>query len=885
MRRILLILLLLAIAAAATWTLLNWNSVTRGTMDPWQAVPQRAAVIIEIPDAWQSWDRFTHTSQLWGAIEELPAMAAMGRLMARTVERMENDAALKSALADVPLVISITRTGGDAVDVLFACAPKSSNGVPMQAFAELLNGNEATVAALSKGGIVQVRPDTSRTALSLTIQNGLWLLATSPAMMDEALLQLKSDPKQGVDTLLNAARKSLGAGSQAHVLVHAERTKALLNTWWSPGTVEELDLPSGWMAMDMETRSDAVLLSGLLLPDKDHGIVRSVSGQGVGRNDLSRWLPAEVCLWSAEHVEDAELFLRDLGIATEADISGIAPSLFNWVHGTIGRGRGVPTATGPAPQWFFFSTDDPARAEEALITDTPEGGADTMAYRGTRMTHLPLHNAHSKLLGTAYAELEQPWWSLLGNVVVFAADAGSLRTAIDAWLDGRTLAEDGRTSAWTQRIATNTGLDLRCDVARSWTAFGTGLKPLPAAEYAKQAEFMQQFGGFSIQLSPARNGQLNVAVGLQLAPLEERVSGVLWSTMVGPVTRKPELVRNHTNGTLEVLVQDTVHGLHLFSSTGKLLWSRALEGPIQGEVHQVDRFRNGKLQYLFNTADKLHLIDRNGKDVGDLPVRFPSQATAAIAVFDYDAQRDYRILVPAADGRVLNYNLDGSPVKGWGPKHLEVASGNPVQHIRIANKDHLLVVAGNGKLLLLDRRGEERGTSELDLGPSPELLAVQPGVDLGGTALIWRDATGAVHRSTLNGRTSILSDKGEGRTSLGAAGSDGEREIVRISGDTIMVQHTGKIVFMRAFGTILLGTSDVYILGNGTSAYGVVEPELDRVTLLNASGSELEGMPLQGATRFSIGDLNLDGQLELITVTKDGQLTAHRLPMASGSGR
>lgn len=250
MRRILLIILLLAIAGATIWTLLNWNSVVRGSMDPWQSVPQRAAVIIEVPDAWQTWDRFTHTSQLWGAIEQLPAMSAMGRLMARTNERMENDAALKSALANVPVLISITRTGGDVVDVLFVCAPKRSNGVPMQAFAELLNGNEATVAALSKGDIVQVKPDSSYSEFSLTVQNGLWMLATSPAMMDEALLQLKTDRSQ-TDTLLLAARNTLGAGPQAHVLVHTERAKALLNSWWTPGTVEQLDIPSGWIAMDL----------------------------------------------------------------------------------------------------------------------------------------------------------------------------------------------------------------------------------------------------------------------------------------------------------------------------------------------------------------------------------------------------------------------------------------------------------------------------------------------------------------------------------------------------------------------------------------------------------------------------------------------------------
>ena len=883
MRRILLIILLLAIAGATIWTLLNWNSVVRGSKDPWQSVPQRAAVIIEVPDAWQTWDRFTHTSQLWGAIEQLPAMSAMGRLMARTNERMENDAALKSALADVPVLISITRTGGDVVDVLFVCAPKRSNGVPMQAFAELLNGNEATVAALSKGDIVQVKPDSSYSEFSLTVQNGLWMLATSPAMMDEALLQLKTD-RSPTDTFLLAARNTLGAGPQAHVLVHTERAKALLNSWWTPGTVEQLDIPSGWIAMDLETRADAVLLSGLLLPNEDHGIVRTITGQGAGRNDLSRWLPAEVCSWSAEHIEDAELFLHDLGVAKDRDISAYAPPLFNWVHGTIGHGRGLPTTTGTTPQWFFFSTDDPTLAVEALTADPPEGGFDTITFRGKRITQLNLANGHAKLLGTAYAELERPWWCMLGNVAVFASEPSMVRTAVDAWIDGRTLAEDVRTSAWTQRIATNTGLDLRCDLARCWTAFGVGLKPGPSAEYAKQAEFMQQFGGVSIQLSPARHGQLNVAVGLQLAPLEERVSGLLWSTLIGPVTRKPDLVRNHTNGTQEVMVQDTLDRLHLIGSTGKVLWSRTLEGSILGEVHQVDRFRNGKLQYMFNTADRLYVIDRNGKDVGDLPVQFPSPATAPLAVFDYDEQRDYRVLVPVSDGRILNYGIDGTQVKGWEPQRLKVASANPVHHVRIKNKDYLLIADGSGGILLLDRRGEERGTSELDLGPSPELVAVQPGVDLMGTTLIWTDSTGRVNRATLGGTRAVLSEQGNGRTFLGTVGSDGEMDVVRISGDTISVHHGGKRVFMRSFGTPLAPVSDTYHFGEGTSAYGIVQPEMDRVTLVSSTGAEMEGMPVHGATRFSIGDLNLDGQLELITVTKDGHLVAHRLPFTTDGG-
>jgi len=158
-------------------------------------------------------------------------------------------------------------------------------------------------------------------------------------------------------------------------------------------------------------------------------------------------------------------------------------------------------------------------------------------------------------------------------------------------------------------------------------------------------------------------------------------------------------------------------------------------------------------------------------------------------------------------------------------------------------------------------------------------------VDLMGTTLIWRDTTGSVKRSTLAGGSTVLSDHVDGMVFMGAVGSDGEMDLVRINGDTIMVQHGGKTLFMRAIGTPLLPTPDVNHFGNGNVAYGIVEPELDRVTLLNSTGVELEGMPVQGATRFSIGDLNLDGQLELVTVTKDGHIVAHRLPFASDGGR
>ena len=105
-----------------------------------------------------------------------------------------------------------------------------------------------------------------------------------------------------------------------------------------------------------------------------------------------------------------------------------------------------------------------------------------------------------------------------------------------------------------------------------------------------------------------------------------------------------------------------------------------------GAVHQVDRFQNGKLQLLFNTTTRCYLIDRNGVDVSGFPYELGSPAPVPLSVFDYDGQRDYRVLIPTADGRILNLTLDGTPVKGWDPPKMGSTAIEVVHHLRVRNK-------------------------------------------------------------------------------------------------------------------------------------------------------------------------------------------------------
>ena len=871
MRRILTILILTGIVVAAGWTLYRWNGPLTSVKDPWSAIPTQAAVIIEVPDALSTWDQFTHTSQLWNAVEQVPGVAASGKLVAQLVAQLDADEAFSNSLKNVPVLIAILRDGGEQIGSLFILAPQTPDKGSVATIARILHADEN---ALASGTQLEVRPDTALPALSVRFANGLWMIASSSNVLDESEFQLDKNTSILSDSVLTRAIKTLGGGTDAHVLVHTGRLKSLMNTWWKPEVMEQFDLPVGWAALDLNSRPEALLLSGLFVPEIKHPALVALQNQGTQKITLSRVLPSAVNWMDVMQVKDPMRYLIDRWGNVEE--SSITTALFGWVNGTVTSARSS-TQKNTDEHWAVLQTSDTDLAQQSLVSLCADS-CDTLAYRGVQIMQLPVQDPYSKLLGDEYA-FQQPWWIMLGDAVVLSDDVNSLRKSIDGWNDGNTLAEEPRAIAWLEQIGAEAGRTIWCDVARATPMISKGLRNDPLRTFATYEPLWARFGGLSMQISPGQHGMQHIALGVQHAPMEASGTRELWSATVGPlIQRKPTILINHTNNTREVFVQGTDNKIHLVGSTGKQLWSRDVDGAIMGDVHQVDRFKNGKLQMLFNTADRIYLIDRNGKDVGGFPVPLTSNATAPLAVFDYDSKRDHRILLPTANGKIMNFTMDGVPVSGWDPSKLSSPSREAVRHVRIKNNDYLMVIDGEGNVLLLDRRGEQRERSPLVLKNATTVLNVLPGLDILTTRTIWRDTTGALFQSQLNGTTEQLASGGEGQLSLGNLADDGQFDLIRIVADSLIVTHTGKPVFTKTFGAPLWPEALLLKKGN-TMMIGVVIPSLDQVYLINDRGYPMDDMPLQGSLPFVIADLNRDGHDELITATADGVLMVYQLSL------
>jgi len=168
----------------------------------------------------------------------------------------------------------------------------------------------------------------------------------------------------------------------------------------------------------------------------------------------------------------------------------------------------------------------------------------------------------------------------------------------------------------------------------------------------------------------------------------------------------PQLVTNHTNNQKDIVVQDINNNLYLISNQGKVYWKKQLDGKILGDIEQIDTYKNGRLQFVFNTSKRLYVLDRNGKNVNNFPLKFKDEITQPLSVFDYDNKKKYRLIVTQGKS-IIMYDKNGDIVKGFKYKNAKNTISSQPKHFRIGRKDFIVFIHGN-KMEILDRVGDQR---------------------------------------------------------------------------------------------------------------------------------------------------------------------------------
>lgn len=358
-------------------------------------------------------------------------------------------------------------------------------------------------------------------------------------------------------------------------------------------------------------------------------------------------------------------------------------------------------------------------------------------------------------------------------------------------------------------------------------------------------------------------------------------NGAIWRIQLDTtIHNKPWFVINHDTNEEEVFVQDKTGNIYLIDKAGKLLWKRSISGLILGDVHQVDLYKNDKLQLIFNTQHEMYLIDRLGNDVEQFPIRLPADAASGMAVFDYDGKKNYRYFVGCENYKVYGYYPNGKPLPGWSPKPRVGTVVFPMQYATAGNKDFLIMQNIDGTLLFFDRRGDRRVRPvRLKSTFDQPFVIKQKGDD-------FELANASVEKVffVVNSNGDELEfDLSEVPDYIGFTTLTLNDSIVYCfadSGTIFTLDHTFKLSHKQFLEEPIDGAPFAVNWGQAANTHlGLVNSFTGKIYLFNSDLEPVAGFPLDGATPFDVAnDLFGDGQKVIITGDKDGYLNAFRLP-------
>ena len=174
-----------------------------------------------------------------------------------------------------------------------------------------------------------------------------------------------------------------------------------------------------------------------------------------------------------------------------------------------------------------------------------------------------------------------------------------------------------------------------------------------------------------------------------------------------PIHLTPKFVANYITKKKEIITQDINNILYLISLDGKLIWKENIGSRIIGEIYQVDLYKNGRLQYAFNTENNFQIIDKNG----NLVKKINNKNSLGLTVFDYDKVKNYRFLLFDNEIKILDSKMKN--VKGFNKKNINGIQRKNPKHFRIGKKDYLIFNINN-KLKITDRRGNIRIKNDLN---------------------------------------------------------------------------------------------------------------------------------------------------------------------------
>lgn len=856
-------------------------------------IPENSLFVAEITNIHGLIDDLSHNNEMWTALAGLETFSEIKSLLYAYDSSILKNHTSNELIGESKLYIAILPMASDSTATIYL-AEKQGRFKPGQIenlIDRLYGAGAQTVENIFRGIHLQkVDPGEGRSPWYFTIDNGLLIAGAKPEGI-AVMLKKPDGNRLSANPHFNRLKETAGKKVYAHIYLNLLNPRLLL----APGInseknafVKNLRNFAQWCELDLIIKPDEILLNGYTtVSDSNIQFLKTFGDQDVSKIEMTNILPfnTNLLLWFGYKdfriaYNAREAYLRENGRFNShynkvSSINNKYPvnvekHLLSWVGSEAALlSLAVIDEELKERSYAVIRANNPVRANQLLteMVHNIRGGSIIGRYKEHLIKKINLQGMIPMIFGQSFKLIENSYFTIINDYIVFANSANALHEFINTYLSGKTLIDNANYKDFSDNIHEEANLYLYYNLRNSLLTFEDYFSE-PLYDFMHEHQnTLRDFQAIGIQFSLTGNMfYTNMYLRYNAAYKEE--SRAIWkTTLEAEVNGKPFLVKDHTDNEYNILVADELNQLYLIDNNGNILWKKQVDGKILSDIYPVDYYRNRKIQYLFNTENKIYLLDLLGRDVENYPIQLGTRATNGLALFDYVNDKDYRVVFAAEDNRIYNYDIEGNAVDGWEKPRTEDRVSVALQHIVSGNKDYIIIAHDNGKVKITDRRGDDRIKIREDFKNALNSEFYENHTNNKGV-LLTTDATGHLAYIKNNGRTdeTVFSEFGPDHYFLYKdLDKDGTEDFIYLDGNHLSVYDRFKnLMFEYSFEHEIDIAPVVFPASYRENLLGITSSSGNRIYLFDGQGKQIFSAGMVGETPFAVGSLNNNKDLNLV---------------------
>jgi len=859
------------------------------------AIPNNAAFIVRANNPNNKWDNLINTP-LGQSIAGFEDVKSISYFMDGLDSISKIEPSINTTLNNSNSFISGHVSGVNTTSLLFTIAHEDLNQQTVSSvFKKIFHDFQSSEKTYEETKITSFTKD--EITVCFAVNQQVLMLTNSSILIEKSVRQSKSgkslSKNTGFKKLLKTSDKGLDANLFINYSEFGKSISSFSNKNFSP--IKFFSNFGSWAEIDLNIKAKGLMLNGFSMAnDSVNSYLSSFINEEAQPLQTSSVLPGNTGMMLylsynsfnsyytkfEKHLAEKQILYKHqkniLNINKKYNFT-VEGDFFRW----IGNEICLFSTEGSADNWeetfgLAIRSIDIQKAKEGLnAIHTSTKNHNETDYQNFKIKNLGLTNFFDLTLGQQFKWVTNSYYIIIEDYVVFANSESNLKHIINSYLRGKTLVKNVQFNEFYNKFNDKSNLFFYNNFKKGshlWKGF---LSEELAASFDIQKDSLEHLGAIGLQIN---NEKKMFYTNIFLNYSSEKESQNLSLTECKLDTSyalKPWIVSNHYTKEKEILIQDNANKLYLINSIGKVIWEKQLEAQIIGDILQVDRYKNDKLQYTFVTKNNFHQVDRNGKSVRGYPVTLKSKVTQGLTVLDYDKNRNYRILL--TQGRnISNFDINGKIVKGWGFKAKATITVQP-QLLQVARKDYIITADQSGKVRILNRKGEDRIKMNTSLPKGATNFNIWKNNAISNSGVIATDSTGTIHFVKLTDELETFTIK--------ALSKDYQFFFDDFNGDKVMdfIVHDEHSISAYKTNKKLISTiNDIdfkpsygvhcFNIGKDKSIVLITNKLNSKCFAYNEKGLLMDNFPIEGVTPVCVAALNNEGNKKLIIGDKLGSV-------------